>query len=128
MQSCEKDKIGKREKLTLNIRTAEASTSPIWRARWSCRLVFNCIFAPVIATGHSLAEHMIFLKQFIVNWEEFIVREVVIIFPDHRGYTRRRQRHPTPVLLPGKSRGQRSLAGWSQWGQKESDTTERLTL
>ena len=33
---------------------------------------------------------------------------------------------PTPVLLPGKSHGQRSLVGCSPWGRKESDTTERL--
>ena len=33
---------------------------------------------------------------------------------------------PTPVLLPGKSHGQRSLAGCSPWGHKESDTTEQL--
>ena len=39
---------------------------------------------------------------------------------------RRRQWHPTPVLLPGKSHGQRSLVGYSPWGRKESDTTERL--
>ena len=32
----------------------------------------------------------------------------------------------TPVLLPGKSHGQRSLVGCSSWGRKESDTTERL--
>ena len=38
----------------------------------------------------------------------------------------RRQRHPTPVLLPGKSHGRRSLVGCSPWGPKESDTTERL--
>ena len=39
---------------------------------------------------------------------------------------RRRQWHPTPVLLPGKSHGWRSLVGCSPWGCKESDTTERL--
>ena len=33
---------------------------------------------------------------------------------------------PTPVLLPGKSHGQRSLVGCSPWGCEESDTTERL--
>ena len=33
---------------------------------------------------------------------------------------------PTPVLLPGKSHGQGSLAGCSPWGRKELDTTERL--
>ena len=34
----------------------------------------------------------------------------------------------TPVFLPGKSHGQRSLVGYSPWCPKESDTTERLTL
>ena len=38
----------------------------------------------------------------------------------------RRQWPPTPVLLPGKSHGQRSLVGCSPWGRKESDTTEQL--
>ena len=38
----------------------------------------------------------------------------------------RRQWHPTPVLLPEKSHGQRSLVGCSPWGHEESDTTERL--
>ena len=33
----------------------------------------------------------------------------------------------TPVSLPGKSHGQRSLVGFSPWGCKESDTTERLS-
>ena len=37
----------------------------------------------------------------------------------------RRQWHPTPVLLPGKSHGWRSLVGCSPWGHDESDTTER---
>ena len=39
---------------------------------------------------------------------------------------RRRRWHPTPVLLPGKSYGQRSLVGCSPWGRKESDMTEWL--
>ena len=30
-----------------------------------------------------------------------------------------------PVVLPGKSNGQRSLVGYSPWGLKESDTTEQ---
>ena len=38
----------------------------------------------------------------------------------------RRQWHPTPVLLPGKSHGRRSLVGCSPWGREESDTTELL--
>ena len=35
---------------------------------------------------------------------------------------------PTPVFLPAEFHGQRSLAGYSPWGHKESDTTEQLTL
>ena len=42
------------------------------------------------------------------------------------GGLQRRQCHPTPVLLPGKSHGWRSLVGCSPWGSKESDKTERL--
>ena len=38
----------------------------------------------------------------------------------------RRKWQPTPVLLPGKSHGWRSLVGYSPWGCKESDTTEQL--
>ena len=39
-------------------------------------------------------------------------------------YLRRRQWHPTPILLPGKSHEQRSLVGCRLWGHTESDTTE----
>ena len=38
----------------------------------------------------------------------------------------RRQWHPTPVPLPGKSHGWRILVGCSPWGHGESDTTELL--
>ena len=38
----------------------------------------------------------------------------------------RRQWQPTPVLLPGKSHGRRSLVGCSPWGCEESDMTKRL--
>ena len=50
----------------------------------------------------------------------FVDKLICVIF-------RRRWWHPTPVLLPGKSHGWRSLVGCSPWGHKEeSDTTERL--
>ena len=38
----------------------------------------------------------------------------------------RRQWHPTPVLLPGKSHGRGSLVGCSPWGREQSDMIERL--
>ena len=36
------------------------------------------------------------------------------------------EEEPTPVFLPGKFHGQRSLVGYSPWGCEESDTTEGL--
>ena len=39
-----------------------------------------------------------------------------------------KEMQPTPVLLPGKSYGWRSLVGYSPWGRKESDTTEQLHI
>ena len=39
----------------------------------------------------------------------------------------RRKWQPTPVFLPGESHGQRRLAGYSPWGRKELDMTERLS-
>ena len=41
-------------------------------------------------------------------------------------YRRRRKRQPTPVFMPGKSHGLRSLVGYNPRGRKESDTTEWL--
>ena len=40
--------------------------------------------------------------------------------------TWRRKWQPTPVLLPGKSHGWRSLVGYNSWGCKELDTTKQL--
>jgi len=36
----------------------------------------------------------------------------------------RRKQQSTPVSLPGKFHGQRSLVGYSPWGHKEQDMTE----
>ena len=41
---------------------------------------------------------------------------------------RRRQWHPTLVLLPGKSHGRRSLVGYSPWGREELDTLRNFTF
>ena len=50
----------------------------------------------------------------------------VVLLTIHNIYLRRRQWHPTPVLLPRKSHGLRSLEGCSPWGRRGSDTTEQL--
>ena len=55
------------------------------------------------------------------RWWEYIIQDFQI--PPS---CRRRQWHPIPALLPGKSHGRRSLVGCSPWGLEESDTAERL--
>ena len=62
---------------------------------------------------------------FIKIWFYFIFHWF-ICFVATNWATGRRQWHPTPVLLPGKSHGRRSLVGCSPWGHEESDTTEQL--
>ena len=60
----------------------------------------------------------------IFNWRWFFPS--VNIWQYLEAILQRRQWHPTPVLSPGKSHVRRSLVGYSPWGHKESDTTERL--
>ena len=52
-------------------------------------------------------------------------RFLLLLSPIEPGI-RRRPWQPTPVLLPGKSHGRRSLVGCSPWGRYELDMTERL--
>ena len=54
----------------------------------------------------------------------FPLPHIVVISTSTEGW--RRQWHPTLVLLPGKSHGQKSLVGCSPWGRWELDTTEWL--
>ena len=70
---------------------------------WTGSLIIKGLWTPVFCPGkYSLLSHL----------------------PISR--VRRRPWHPTPVLLPGKSHGRRSLVGCSPWGRKEWDTTEQL--
>ena len=52
--------------------------------------------------------------------------ETMIKYDKVKHLRRRRQWQPIPILLPGKSRGWKNLVGYSPWGRKELDTTERL--
>ena len=63
---------------------------------------------------------------FAIWWVGLRSISLLFLYNIHQASFRRRQWHPTPVLLPGKSHGQRSLVGGSPWGRTESDTTERL--
>ena len=76
------------------------------------------------------------MYQLAIKWKlfpgisKFFVPKLIIRKPNNLLWFRtkrwRRQWRPTPVLLPGKSHGWRSLVGCSPWGREESDTTERL--
>ena len=76
------------------------------------------------ATVHSVAKSQTWLKWFSMHAQGTPSRRKSL--HQCRVEFRRRQWHPTPVLLPGKSHGQRSLVGCSPWGGEESDTTEQL--
>ena len=71
-------------------------------------------------------------KGQILLWVVFVNKVLLelqlgsLVYESSKATFRRRQWHPTPVLLPGKSHGWRSLVGYSPWGFEESDMTERL--
>ena len=69
---------------------------------------------------------ILFIYQLLSYDLTFISVNKITTFEDDAIALWRRQWHPTPVLLPGKSHGWRSLVGCSPWGRSESDTTERL--
>ena len=50
----------------------------------------------------------------------------IMVFSGYMPSSSRRKWQPTPVLLPGKFHGWKNLTGYSPWGRKESDMTERL--
>ena len=75
--------------------------------------VFKLWFSPDICPRVGLLDH-------IFNSVFSFLRNL------HTVLHRRRQWHPTPLLLPGKSHGWRSLEGYSPRGRWGSDTTEQL--
>ena len=78
------------------------------------------VFIHASVDGHFGCSHVLAaVKSGAVNTGRHVSFGIRVFF-------RRRQWQPTPVLLPGKSHGWRSLVGYSPSGCKESDTTERL--
>ena len=70
---------------------------------------------------------MLFVDTICLHVENFVGKAIFYLdFWGNKPAFWRRQWPPTPVLLPGKSHGWRSLVGCSPWGREESDTTEQL--
>ena len=103
------------------------------RAAWRWRFQWRPYFCPwevaqtvkfdleaLMAPGTGLHESEI---EYHMPWLVILVSTKLLTVAS---IVRRRQWSPTPVLLPGKSHGQRTLVGCRPWGCKESDTTERL--
>ena len=96
-------------------------------------LLFNMLFR--FLTAFSEEQVSFNFMEAVTIHSDFWAQEKKVCHPFHcfpiylhgtRCLNRRRQWQPTPVLLPGKSHGWRSLVGCSPWGRWELDMTERL--
>ena len=81
--------------------------------------------------NHEIKRRLLFGRKTMTNLDRILKSRDITFLTNLQsqsyGFSSwRRQWHPTPVLLPGKSHGRRSLVGCSPWGRKESDMTERL--
>ena len=83
------------------------------------------VYKPV-TVQYYMADHVIWLPRLTLLDFWTLSQNRTHSFVGDLVYFRRRHWPPTPVLLPGKSHGQRSLVGCSPWDRQESDTTERL--
>ena len=77
-----------------------------------------------IASKYCSSDSFVDPDGYSISSEGFLLTLVDIIVIRVKFW--RRQWHPSPVLLPGKSHGWRSLVGCSPWGRTELDTTEQL--
>ena len=79
-----------------------------------------------------LTEFMIFLYPMALPFLCLVVRTFpcicFILELDSAVYTQRRQWHPTPVLLPRKSHGRRSLVGCCSWGRSSRTRLSDFTF
>ena len=73
---------------------------------------------------HSSVEKHLGCFQIFVIMSKATMNIHVQVFEDRYSTLWRRQWHPTPALLPGKSHGWRNLVGCRLWGRTESATTD----
>ena len=77
----------------------------------------NVVISMLLSCGQFFKnQDVCFFLPLIIIWHIFLLIDPVF-FPSPSLDCGRRQWHPTPVLLPGKSHGQRSLVGCSPWGR-----------
>ena len=118
----------------------QGRTSP-WRI-WSVYCFYSCWVMSASLWHSSLSYSICWSLCKLISIESMMPSNHLIlcppllllpsIFPSMKPFSNesvlriRRQWHPTPVLLPGKSHGRRNLESCSPWGRWRSDTTEQL--
>ena len=103
--------------------TRLASLSPSVLALWSSLLIHH---HPPRSVTLECARSLYKPFVFSICISSLVTAPSLVALPPPRNNPQRRQWQSTPVLLPGKSHGQRSLVGCSPWGREESETTEWL--
>ena len=101
-----------------SIATVEVSLMPLAEVAPIQYLSLSLFQIPVFQMTSLVAQTVKRLSTMWETWVQSLGRKIPL----------RRKWQPTPVLLPGKSHGWKSLVGYSPWGPKESDMTEQLHL
>ena len=85
---------------------------------------FHGLYSPWGCKESDTTEQFSLSVSNIDDWENWLTLSAMYLIICSTLAVWRRQWQPTPVLLPGKSHGQRNLVGCCPWGRTESDTTE----
>ena len=99
----------------------QSSCRKCWSTDWDseCQLQLLDLFEVILWINSFLGGRVV--KNLPANTGDTIGRRFILWV---RKIPWRRAWHPTPVFLPGKSHGQRSLVGYRMWSYKESNMTK----
>ena len=108
--------------------TFTASSFRIWNSSTGIPSPPLAVFVAMLPKAHLTSHSRMSSSRWVMtpswlsgSWRSFLYSSSV--------YSPwRRKWQPIPVFLPGESHGWRSLVGYSPWGHKELDTTERLNF
>ena len=92
--------------ITFSNPTEGTKVAAKWSYQWNTRLLAHW--------AHIGGKFAGVISKFVCKWL-WAQENPKVQLPSYPG--QRRQWHPTPVLLPGKSHGRRSLVGYSPWGR-----------
>ena len=94
-------------------------TLRIWKSHKGHYKVHCYSFLVSLLLFENIIHIHVFVEEILIACQHYLV----LVFVGVCDNLWRRQWHPTPVLLPGKSHGERSLVGCSPWGRWELNTT-----